>query len=78
MLAITSTSSPSTSAARLAYSRCNGVPPRASQKIIAASAPATTTSASAISGLTVAISRIATQTARLGGMTFQVVVLSVW
>ena len=32
----------------------------------------------AISGLTVAINTIATDTARIGGMTFQVPVLSVW
>ena len=78
MLEITSTSWPSTPAALVAKSRCRGVPRAARRNTTAAISRATTANASAITGLTVPISTIATPTARQGGRVFQAMLFSVW
>jgi len=75
---MTSTSSPSTPAAWVAKRRWIGVPARASQKISPAMAKLTPASEADMTGLTVAISTMATSTARQGGMTFHDNEFSVW
>ena len=71
MLPTTSVISPSTAAARLANSRCSGLPAAALRNITAITAPATATSPAAMLQLTVATKPMAHSVARHGGSTFQ-------
>src|ERR1700742_3401491 len=71
MLLMTSIISPSTAAALLAKSSCNGLPAAARRNIATTMPPAMTINTPAIERLTVAIRLIAAIVAKHGGNTFQ-------
>lgn len=77
MLLITSTSSPSTAAAELAYSWCSNRPPADRRSMIQASPPETNARVTAIAGLTTASRQTEKMIARHGGSRFQANTFSV-